>query len=83
MMKLSKVFLDSAYNTTHTILYNVFMAASISAAKCLVYMERIFSHFNEGFIMSCFALCSRRIARVVQDSLKSDGKCMMNNIFPY
>lgn len=74
------MFLDPAYNTIDSILLNVFMIAGVSAAYCLAYMERLFSHFNEKFIMVCFVLCSRQIARVVHNSLQSDSKFMISKL---
>lgn len=75
--ELKKVFLDPAYNTNHTILYNVFMVARFTGANCLAHMERLFLHFNEKFILTCLSICSRQIARIASASLQSDGKCKL------
>lgn len=72
-MKLDKIFLDSTYNTTYTILYNVFQASLLTAARCFAYVKFLFNHYNQSFVFKCAKNCAARIASTVQKKLAFNG----------
>ncbi|XKL65517.1 hypothetical protein PGB90_008937 [Kerria lacca] len=77
-LKLHKLYFNTEYNTTYSILYNVYQTASLSAARYFAFITRIFTHYNKMFIFNCLWNCSLRISQIVLRKLDPTGNKLVS-----